>query len=77
MTGKAIAVARGLPFLAVNHLEGPALTVRLTPDLPFPYLLLLVSGGHCQLVAVAGIGRYRHLGGTIDDAIGQCFDKTA
>ncbi len=77
MTGKAIAAARGLPFLAVNHLEGHALTVRLTHDLPFPYLLLLVSGGHCQLVAVAGIGRYRHLGGTIDDAIGECFDKTA
>jgi len=77
MTGKAIAAARGLPFLAVNHLEGHALTVRLTHDLAFPYLLLLVSGGHCQLVAVAGVGRYRHLGGTIDDAIGECFDKTA
>ncbi len=77
MTGKAIAAARGLPFLAINHLEGHALTVRLTHDLGFPYLLLLVSGGHCLLVAVQGLGRYRHLGGTIDDAIGECFDKTA
>jgi N6-L-threonylcarbamoyladenine synthase len=77
MTGKAIAAARGLPFLAINHLEGHALTVRLTHGLGFPYLLLLVSGGHCQLVAVLGLGRYRHLGGTIDDAIGECFDKTA
>ncbi|MEE8253521.1 MAG: tRNA (adenosine(37)-N6)-threonylcarbamoyltransferase complex transferase subunit TsaD, partial [Hyphomicrobium sp.] len=77
MTGKAIAAARGLPFLAINHLEGHALTARLTHDLAFPYLLLLVSGGHCQLVAVAGVGRYRKLGGTLDDAIGECFDKTA
>ncbi len=77
MTGKAIAAARALPFIAVNHLEGHALTVRLTDDLAFPYLLLLVSGGHCQLVAVEGIGRYRRLGGTIDDAIGESFDKTA
>jgi N6-L-threonylcarbamoyladenine synthase len=57
MTGKAIAAARGLPFLAINHLEGHALTARLTHDLDFPYLLLLVSGGHCQLVTVAGVGR--------------------
>ncbi len=77
MTGKAIAAARGLPFLAINHLEGHALTARLTHDLSFPYLLLLVSGGHCQLVAVAGVGRYHKLGGTLDDAIGECFDKTA
>ena len=77
MTGKAIAAARGLPFLAVNHLEGHALTARLTHDLDFPYLLLLVSGGHCQLVAVEGVGRYRKLGGTLDDAIGESFDKTA
>ncbi len=77
MTGKAIAAARGLPFLAINHLEGHALTARLTHGLGFPYLLLLVSGGHCQLVAVAGLGRYRKLGGTLDDAIGECFDKTA
>ncbi len=66
MTGKAIAAARRLPFLAINHLEGHALTVRLTEDLPFPYLLLLVSGGHCQLLVVEGVRRYRRLGGTID-----------
>ena len=77
MSAKAIAAARGLPFLAVNHLEGHALTVRLTDDLDFPYLLLLVSGGHCQLAAVEGVGRYRRLGTTIDDAVGECFDKTA
>ncbi|MFQ6017627.1 MAG: tRNA (adenosine(37)-N6)-threonylcarbamoyltransferase complex transferase subunit TsaD [Kiloniellaceae bacterium] len=77
MTAKAIAAARNLPFVAVNHLEGHALTVRLTGELDFPYLLLLVSGGHCQLLAVEGVGRYRRLGGTIDDAIGECFDKTA
>jgi len=77
MTGKAIAAARGLPFIAVNHLEGHALTVRLSDDLAFPYLLLLVSGGHCQLLAVEGVGRYRRLGGTLDDAVGEAFDKTA
>lgn len=77
MTGKAIAAARGLPFVAVNHLEGHALTARLTDDLEFPYLLLLVSGGHCQLLAVDGVGRYRRYGGTIDDAVGEAFDKTA
>jgi len=77
MTAKAIAAARGLPFLAVNHLEGHALTARLTDDVPFPYLLLLVSGGHCQLLAVEGVGRYRRLGTTIDDAVGEAFDKSA
>jgi N6-L-threonylcarbamoyladenine synthase len=77
MTAKAIAAARGLPFIAVNHLEGHALTVRLTDGLAFPYLLLLVSGGHCQLVAVEAVGRYRRLGGTLDDAVGEAFDKTA
>ncbi|HMB78159.1 MAG TPA: tRNA (adenosine(37)-N6)-threonylcarbamoyltransferase complex transferase subunit TsaD [Kiloniellaceae bacterium] len=77
MTGKALAAARGLPFIAVNHLEGHALTVRLSDDLAFPYLLLLVSGGHCQLLAVEGVGRYRRLGGTLDDAVGEAFDKTA
>jgi len=77
MTAKAMAAARGLPFIAVNHLEGHALTVRLTGEAAFPFLLLLVSGGHCQLVAVEGVGAYRHLGGTIDDAVGECFDKTA
>ena len=75
--GKAIALARGLPFLAVNHLEGHALTARLTHDVDFPYLLLLVSGGHCQLLIVEGVGRYVRLGTTIDDAAGEAFDKTA
>ncbi len=77
MTAKAIAAARGIPFLAVNHLEGHALTARLTHGLAFPYLLLLVSGGHCQLLAVEGVGRYRRLGTTIDDAAGEAFDKVA
>ena len=77
MTAKAIAAARGLPFLAINHLEGHALSVRLTEELDFPYLLLLVSGGHCQLLAVEGVGAYRRLGTTVDDAAGEAFDKTA
>lgn len=77
MTAKAIAAARKLPFVAVNHLEGHALTARLTDDVPFPYLLLLVSGGHCQLLVVEGVGRYSRLGTTIDDAVGEAFDKTA
>jgi N6-L-threonylcarbamoyladenine synthase len=77
MTGKAIAAVHGLPFIAVNHLEGHALTARLTHDLAFPYLLLLVSGGHCQLLVVEGVGRYRRLGTTLDDAAGEAFDKTA
>ena len=76
-TAKAIALVRGLPFVAVNHLEAHALTVRLVEDVPFPYLLLLVSGGHCQLLAVEGVGRYRRLGTTIDDAAGEAFDKSA
>ena len=76
---KGIAIARGLPYVAVNHLEAHALTARL-PGLveggaPFPYLLLLVSGGHCQCVAVEGVGRYRRLGATVDDAAGEAFDK--
>ncbi|HRQ82782.1 MAG TPA: tRNA (adenosine(37)-N6)-threonylcarbamoyltransferase complex transferase subunit TsaD, partial [Azospirillaceae bacterium] len=77
MTAKAIAAARRLPFVAVNHLEGHALTARLSDDVAFPYLLLLVSGGHCQLLIVEGVGRYRRLGTTIDDAVGEAFDKTA
>jgi len=77
MTGKAIAAARALPFIAANHLEGHALTARLTDDIGFPYLLLLVSGGHTQFIAVEGVGRYRRIGGTIDDALGEAFDKTA
>src|SRR5215469_846895 len=59
MEAKAIALARRIPFIAVNHLEGHALSVRLTDDVPFPFLLLLVSGGHCQLLVVEGVGRYR------------------
>ncbi len=77
MTAKAICVAKDLPFVAVNHLEGHALTARLVGDVPFPYLLLLVSGGHCQLLIVEGVGAYTRLGTTIDDAIGEAFDKTA
>jgi N6-L-threonylcarbamoyladenine synthase len=77
MTAKAIAFVHGLKLAAVNHLEGHALTVRLTDDIAFPYLLLLVSGGHCQLLVVEGVGRYVRLGTTIDDAAGEAFDKTA
>ena len=78
VTGKALAHAAGKPLIAVNHLEGHALSPRLTdPDLAFPYLLLLVSGGHCQLLLVQGVGRYRRLATTIDDAAGEAFDKTA
>ncbi len=78
VTGKALALAGGKPLVAVNHLEGHALSPRLTdPDLEFPYLLLLVSGGHCQLLLVEGVGAYRRLATTIDDAAGEAFDKTA
>jgi N6-L-threonylcarbamoyladenine synthase len=77
MTAKAIAAVAGKPFLAVNHLEGHALTARLTDGVEFPYLLLLVSGGHCQLLLVEDVGRYRRLGTTIDDAAGEAFDKAA
>ncbi len=78
VTGKALALASGKPLVAVNHLEGHALSPRLTdPDLAFPYLLLLVSGGHCQLLLVEGVGNYRRLATTIDDAAGEAFDKTA
>ena len=77
MTAKAIALVRGLPFIAVNHLEGHALSVRLSHGIGFPYLLLLVSGGHSQLLAVAGVGAYRRLGTTLDDALGEAFDKAA
>ena len=75
--GKAMALASGKPFVAVNHLEAHALTARLTDGIEFPYLLLLVSGGHTQLIAVRGVGDYRRLGTTIDDAIGEAFDKVA
>lgn len=78
VTAKALAHAAGKPLVAVNHLEGHALSPRLAePGLHFPYLLLLVSGGHCQLLEVAGVGRYRRLATTIDDAAGEAFDKTA
>jgi len=77
MTGKALALAHGKPFVAVNHLEGHALSVRLDHEIAFPYLLLLISGGHCQLLIVEGVGRYTLLGGTVDDAVGEAFDKTA
>ena len=78
VTGKALAHAAGRPLIAVNHLEGHALSPRLVePGLDFPYLLLLVSGGHCQLLLVEGVGRYRRLATTIDDAAGEAFDKTA
>ncbi|WP_091441847.1 tRNA (adenosine(37)-N6)-threonylcarbamoyltransferase complex transferase subunit TsaD [Ancylobacter rudongensis] len=76
-TAKALALAAKKPLIAVNHLEAHALTARLTDKVPFPFLLLLVSGGHTQLVAVTGIGDYTKLGGTIDDAVGEAFDKTA
>ncbi|MBI3513608.1 MAG: tRNA (adenosine(37)-N6)-threonylcarbamoyltransferase complex transferase subunit TsaD [Proteobacteria bacterium] len=74
---KALALAHDRPFVAVNHLEGHALTCRLTDAVEFPFLLLLVSGGHCQLLAVEGVGRYTRLGTTIDDAVGEAFDKVA
>ncbi|HUR44014.1 MAG TPA: tRNA (adenosine(37)-N6)-threonylcarbamoyltransferase complex transferase subunit TsaD [Aestuariivirga sp.] len=76
-TAKAIALAHGKPLLAVNHLEGHALTPRLLGPCPFPYLLLLISGGHTQFQSVEGVGRYRRLGTTIDDALGEAFDKVA
>ncbi len=76
-TAKAIAAATGKPLVAVNHLEGHALSARLGSDLDFPYLLALLSGGHCQLLIVEGVGRYVRLGTTIDDAVGEAFDKTA
>src|SRR5665213_4227773 len=77
MEAKAIALARHLPFIAVNHLEGHALTARLSDQVAFPFLLLLVSGGHCQLLTVEVVGRYRRLGTTLDDAAGEAFDKGA
>jgi len=78
VTGKGLALAAGKPLVAVNHLEGHALSPLLVdPDLAFPYLLLLVSGGHCQLLLVEGVGAYRRLATTIDDAAGEAFDKSA
>lgn len=77
MTAKAMSAALGIPFLAVNHLEAHALTARLTGEVDFPYLLLLVSGGHTQLLIAEGVGAYKVLGSTVDDAAGECFDKSA
>lgn len=77
MTAKAIAQTHGKPLIGVNHLEGHALSVRMTEPLSFPYLLLLVSGGHCQLLGVRGPGDYILYGATLDDAVGEAFDKTA
>jgi N6-L-threonylcarbamoyladenine synthase len=76
-TAKAIALAKDKPLLAINHLEAHALTPRLLGPLDFPYLLLLISGGHTQLQIVEGVGRYRRIGTTTDDALGEAFDKTA
>ena len=78
VTAKALAMASGKPLLAINHLEGHALSPRLAdPELEFPYALLLVSGGHCQILRVAGVGQYRRIATTIDDALGEAFDKSA
>ena len=74
---QAIALARGLPLVALNHLEGHAVSPRLGAELAYPYLLLLVSGGHTQILVVEGVGQYKQLGATIDDAAGECFDKSA
>ena len=76
-TAKAMAMTHRKPLVAVNHLEAHALTARLSDDVPFPFLLLLVSGGHCQILRVNGVGDYQRLGATIDDAVGEAFDKTA
>jgi N6-L-threonylcarbamoyladenine synthase len=76
-TAKAIALVREKPLIAVNHLEAHALTARLTDNTEFPYCLFLASGGHTQIVAVLDVGKYVRLGTTVDDAIGEAFDKTA
>ncbi len=73
--GKAMALAAGKPLIAVNHLEGHAVSARLDSDIPYPFLLLLVSGGHCQLLEVEGVGAAKRLGATLDDAAGEAFDK--
>ena len=77
MTGKGVALAAGKPFIAVNHLEAHALVARMVHRVSFPYLLLLASGGHTQILAVKDVGQYERLGATMDDAIGEAFDKTA
>lgn len=76
-TAKALAIAAGKPLIAVNHLEAHALTARMTDGVDFPFLLLLISGGHCQLLGVEGVGTFKLYGTTIDDAVGEAFDKTA
>lgn len=77
MAAKALSLAMDKPFIAVNHLEGHALAARLTSDVEYPYLLLLVSGGHCQILVVKNVGEFERLGTTIDDAAGEAFDKVA
>jgi N6-L-threonylcarbamoyladenine synthase len=77
VSAKGLALAAGKPLIAVNHLEAHALSARLSAGLDFPFLLLLISGGHCQLMAAEAVGRYRLYGATIDDAVGEAFDKTA
>ena len=75
--GKSVASSLNKPFIAVNHLEGHALSPKLNSKLNYPYLLLLVSGGHTQFLSIEGLGKYKRLGTTIDDAVGEAFDKTA
>ncbi len=77
MVGKAISMAWQKPYIAINHLEAHALSVQIGQDCPFPYLLLLISGGHCQLLAVMGVGQYKLYGTTMDDSAGEAFDKCA
>ena len=77
MAGKAIAASQNIPFLGINHLEGHVLTARLTDKIEFPYLVLLVSGGHTQILIAKDVGHYTRLGTTLDDALGECFDKSA
>ncbi len=77
LMAKTIALVQDIPLIAVNHLEGHALTPRLSHPVEFPFLLLLVSGGHCQILIVKGVGDYTRLGATVDDAVGEAFDKTA
>ncbi|MBE6458625.1 MAG: tRNA (adenosine(37)-N6)-threonylcarbamoyltransferase complex transferase subunit TsaD [Alphaproteobacteria bacterium] len=77
MAAKSLSLALGKPFIAINHLEGHALAARLTSDVEYPYLLLLVSGGHCQILVVKNVGEFERLGTTIDDAAGEAFDKVA
>lgn len=77
MMAKAIASVTNLPIIAVNHLEGHALTPRISSDVEFPFMLLLLSGGHCQILSVSGVGKYKLLGQTLDDALGEAYDKVA